>query len=190
MRNLLSKSLTLFLLAAFSVFAVDKAFAENPPQEAILAGGCFWGMEEFFRVRPGVIETQVGYTGGSVENPNYETVSSGNTNHAEAIDIKFDPAKTTYEALLRFFFTMHDPTTLNQQGNDIGTQYRSAIFYKSEEQKQIAERVKKEVDKSGKWKAPVVTEISPAGTFYPAEEYHQNYLEKHPNGYTCHYIRN
>jgi peptide methionine sulfoxide reductase msrA/msrB len=159
-------------------------------ETAILAGGCFWGMQEILRKIPGVIKTTVGYTGGDVPNPTYELVCSHTTGHAEAVEIVFDPAKLSYEQLLGFFFRMHDPTTLNRQENDIGDQYRSAIFYTSDEQKQIAERVKAQVDKSGKWKNPVVTEITKASTFYPAEAYHQDYLEKHPDGYNCHYLRN
>jgi peptide methionine sulfoxide reductase msrA/msrB len=159
-------------------------------ETAILAGGCFWGMQEILRKIPGVIKTTVGYTGGDVPNPTYELVCTHTTGHAEAVEIVFDPAKLSYEQLLGFFFRMHDPTTLNRQENDIGDQYRSAIFYTSDEQKQIAERVKAQVDKSGKWKNPVVTEVTKASTFYPAEAYHQDYLEKHPDGYNCHYLRN
>jgi peptide methionine sulfoxide reductase msrA/msrB len=158
-------------------------------ETAILAGGCFWGMEEILRKIPGVIETTVGYSGGTVAKPTYQQVCTGRTGHAEAIRIVFDPAKLSYEALLGYFFRMHDPTTLNRQHNDVGTQYRSAIFYSSEEQKQTAERVKAQVDKSGKWKRPIVTEITKATEFYPAEEYHQKYLVKNPGGYTCHVLR-
>ena len=161
-----------------------------PPMEsgeeiATLAGGCFWGMEDLFRRQPGVIETEAGYTGGTVANATYQK----HEGHAEAVQIRFDPAKTTFEALLRFFFRMHDPTTLNRQGNDIGTSYRSAIFFHSESQRITAQRVKAEVDASGKWKRPVVTEITAAGPWWPAEEYHQDYLIKNPGGYTCHYVR-
>lgn len=156
---------------------------------ATLAGGCFWGMEDLIRELPGVVDTEVGYTGGNVPNATYELVKRGNTGHAESIQIKFDPSKTSYEEILRFFFRIHDPTTLNRQGNDIGSQYRSAIFFHSDEQRQIAERVKSEVDASGKWKRPVVTEILPAGDFWSAEAYHQDYLRKNPGGYTCHYVR-
>jgi peptide methionine sulfoxide reductase msrA/msrB len=166
---------------------------DRPPassgETAIVAGGCFWGMEEIIRKIPGVLETSVGYTGGSTANPNYEQVCSGRTGHAEAIQIVFDPAKLSYEQLLGYFFRMHDPTTRNQQHNDIGTQYRSAIFYTSEDQHQTAERVKSQVDKSGKFKVPVVTEIVKASVFYPAEDYHQKYLVKNPGGYTCHVLR-
>ncbi len=158
-------------------------------QTAILAGGCFWGMQETLRHIPGVVKTTVGYTGGTLPDPTYELVCSHTTGHAEAVLVMFDPAKLTYEQLLGFFFRMHDPTTPNQQENDIGAQYRSAIFYTSDEQKQIAERVRMEVDKSGKWKQPVVTEITKASTFYPAEAYHQDYLQKNPGGYNCHYLR-
>jgi len=159
-------------------------------ETAILAGGCFWGMQEIIRQIPGVIKSTVGYTGGTVPNPTYEMVCSHTTGHAEAVQIVFDPSKLSYEQLLGFFFRMHDPTTLDQQENDVGSQYRSAIFYTSDEQKQIAERVKTQVDKSGKWKRPIVTEITKASVFYPAEEYHQDYLQKNPNGYNCHYLRN
>jgi peptide methionine sulfoxide reductase msrA/msrB len=166
---------------------------DRPPtsrgETAIVAGGCFWGMEEIIRKIPGVLETSVGYTGGSTTDPNYEQVCSGRTGHAEAIQIVFDPAKLSYEQLLGYFFRMHDPTTRNQQHNDIGTQYRSAIFYTSEDQHQTAERVKSQVDKSGKFKRPVVTEIVKASVFYPAEDYHQKYLVKNPGGYTCHVLR-
>ena len=161
--------------------------AQGPPavQVATLAGGCFWGMQDLLRKQPGVIATEVGYTGGSVPNATYRN----HEGHAEAVRIEFDPAKTSYEALLRFFFRMHDPTTLNRQGNDMGTSYRSGIFYHNEEQKRIAERVRAEVDASGKWSRPVVTEITPAGPWWRAEEYHQDYLVKNPGGYTCHWVR-
>lgn len=156
---------------------------------ATLAGGCFWGVEELIRAQPGVLRTTVGYTGGQTENPRYETVKTGSTGHAESIEIEFDPAKTSYEAILRYFFTLHDPTTLNRQGNDRGSQYRSAIFFHSDEQKRVAESVKAAVEKSGAWKAPVITEIVKAGKFYSAEDYHQDYLQKNPGGYTCHWVR-
>ena len=161
----------------------------GPTETAILAGGCFWGVEELLRKEPGVLQTDVGYTGGFTPNPVYEQVKKGDTGHAEAVRIVFDPTKTTYEKILSFFFRLHDPTTLNRQGNDRGTQYRSAIFYLSPAQKETAEKVKERVDKSGKWKSPVVTQIVPAGEFYPAEDYHQDYLQKNPGGYTCHYVR-
>jgi methionine-S-sulfoxide reductase len=178
-------------LAVISIFLSAHAFAANstPPLEtATLAAGCFWGTEEFFRKIPGVVETQVGYTGGS-NTSSYEAVSSGTTGNAESLELKFDPKKVSYEQLLILFFKMHDPTTLNRQGNDVGTQYRSAIFYHGAEQKRIAERVKAKVEKSGAWKAKIVTEISPAGAFHRAEDYHQKYLVKNPGGYDNHYLR-
>ncbi len=160
------------------------------PEVAILAGGCFWGVEDIIRKFPGVLETDVGYTGGSHENPTYQDVSSGKTGHAEAIRVVFDPTKLSYRQLITDFFRLHDPTTPNQQGNDIGTQYRSAIFYTSPQQKEIAERVKNEIGKAGKWPRPIVTTITPAGPFHLAETYHQDYLLNNPNGYTCHFLRN
>lgn len=156
---------------------------------ATLAGGCFWGMEDILRKIPGVVETAVGYTGGTVPNATYEKVKTGATGHAESIRIVFDPKVLSYRELLGYFFRMHDPTTLNRQGNDVGTQYRSAIFYHDEEQRKVAEEVKASVDRSGKWKRPVVTEIVPAEPFCRAEEYHQDYLVKNPGGYTCHFLR-
>jgi peptide methionine sulfoxide reductase msrA/msrB len=156
---------------------------------AVLSGGCFWGVEELIRTLPGVVSTEVGYTGGNVPNPTYSVMTSGTTGHAEAVRIVYDPNKLQYADLLRYFFKLHDPTTLNRQGNDRGTQYRSAIFFSSPDQQKIARQVKDEVESSGKWKAPVVTEITSASTWYPAEEYHQDYLQQNPNGYTCHYVR-
>ena len=156
---------------------------------AVLAGGCFWGMEDIIRKLPGVIETEVGYAGGSLDNPKYSDVKQGNTGHAEALQVTFDPKKITYEQLLGVFFRMHDPTTRNRQGNDVGTQYRSALFVFDDTQQQVAQKVKDQVNKSGKWKNPVVTEIVKAGKFYPAESYHQDYLVKTPGGYTCHFMR-
>lgn len=159
-------------------------------ETAILAGGCFWGVEDLIRKLPGVLETQVGYTGGNTPNPVYTQVKTGTTNHAEAIKVIFDPSILKFSDLLEFFFRMHDPTTVNRQGNDVGTQYRSTIFYTSPEQQKTAIEVKNQVDQSGKWKNPVVTEIIPAVEFYDAEEYHQDYLKKNPGGYTCHWVRN
>jgi peptide methionine sulfoxide reductase msrA/msrB len=156
---------------------------------ATLAGGCFWGMEDILRKIPGVLETRVGYTGGSLKNPTYRDVTTGETGHAESIEVVFDPSRIGYAELLGYFFRMHDPTTANRQGHDMGPQYRSAIFYHDEEQRKTAERVKAEVERSGKWKGKVVTEIVPAGAFYVAEDYHQKYLQNHPGGYTCHYLR-
>ena len=159
--------------------------AKASTRVATLAGGCFWGMQDLLRKQPGVIATEVGYTGGNVANATYRN----HEGHAEAVQIEYDPTKTSYEALLRFFFRMHDPTTLNRQGNDIGSSYRSAIFYHDDEQKRIAEKVKAEIDASGKWPRPVVTEIKPSGSWWRAEENHQDYLMKNPGGYTCHWLR-
>jgi peptide methionine sulfoxide reductase msrA/msrB len=168
----------------------EKPGCETTLETAVLAGGCFWGMEEILRKVPGVLETEVGYAGGGTDNPNYEQVKTGRTGHAESIRVVFDPTKLSYAELLeRWFFRMHDPTTANRQGNDVGTQYRSAIFVSSEEQRKTAEEVKQRVNASGRWKRPVVTEIVKAGDFTPAEDYHQDYLEKHPGGYTCHFLR-
>jgi len=156
---------------------------------AILSGGCFWGVEELFKKHVGVLQTEVGYTGGTTENPTYNDVKGGKTGHAEAIQITYDPEKISYEDLLKYFFTLHDPTTLNRQGNDRGTQYRSAIFYHNDDQKKRAEKIKKLVNDTGKWGAQVVTEIVPAKRFYSAESYHQDYFKKNPGGYTCHFVR-
>ena len=154
-------------------------------EKAILAGGCFWGMEELIRALPGVTATVVGYTGGDVKNATYRN----HGNHAEAIAITFNPDELPYRRLLEFFFQIHNPTTRNRQGNDIGASYRSAIFYLTEEQKNTAQQVIREIDASGKWPAAVVTEVVPATDFWEAEEEHQAYLQKNPYGYTCHYIR-
>ena len=154
-------------------------------EKAILAGGCFWGMQDLIRKLPGVISTRVGYTGGDVPNATYRNHSG----HAEAIEITFDPDQISYRDLLEFFFQIHDPTTRNRQGNDIGTSYRSAIFYLSDAQKQTAEDTIADVDASGLWPGKVVTEVSPAGPFWEAEPEHQDYLERYPNGYTCHFPR-
>jgi peptide methionine sulfoxide reductase msrA/msrB len=166
-----------------------QAKASAQREEAVVAGGCFWGMEQLIREIPGVLDTEVGYTGGTTTRPVYETVKTGGTGHAEAVKIIFDPSKVSYESILGFFFKMHDPTTKNRQGNDVGTQYRSAIFVMNDVQRKTAEAVKAAVDKSGKWKKPVVTEIVQADEFTPAEGYHQDYLVKNPGGYTCHYWR-
>jgi peptide methionine sulfoxide reductase msrA/msrB len=156
---------------------------------AIFAGGCFWGMEEILRTLPGVTRTTVGYTGGSTPGVTYRQVMTGTTGHAEAVRVEFDPNVIRYEELVGYFFRMHDPTTKNRQGNDVGTQYRSAIFFTSPQQQQVALQVKERVARSGKWKSDLVTEIVPAGEFVEAEEYHQKYLQKNPGGYTCHYLR-
>jgi len=172
-------------------FAADtaKKDAQTSVQTATLAAGCFWGVEEFYRKLPGVIETQVGYTGGDKANPTYKEVSSGKTGHAEAIEIRFDPKQLSYEKILDLFFKLHDPTTLNRQGGDRGSQYRSAIFYQNDEQKKIAERFKAKVEKSKAWKDPIVTELKAVGSFYPAEEEHQKYLVQNPGGYDNHHLR-
>ncbi|MBX9907004.1 peptide-methionine (S)-S-oxide reductase MsrA [Patescibacteria group bacterium] len=153
-------------------------------KKAVLAGGCFWGLEELFRDLPGVISTEAGYTGGVDENPTYEQHSG----HAEALEIEYDTDTITYIQILDFFFQIHNPTTLNQQGNDKGTSYRSAIFYASPEEKVEAERMIDIVNESGRWADPVVTTLEPLTRFWPAEEYHQDYLQKNPRGYTCHAI--
>lgn len=156
---------------------------------ALLAGGCFWGMEELLRKLPGVLETSVGYTGGELESPTYEDVKTGRSGHAESVRVVFDPNALTYERLLAYFFSIHDPTTPNRQGNDIGTQYRSAIFVVDAEQRRVAEAMIERVAASGDWKAPVATQVIEASVFHPAESYHQDYLQKNPGGYTCHYPR-
>ncbi len=152
---------------------------------AIFAAGCFWGVEETFRVLPGVVETSVGYTQGTLDNPDYRAVCSGKTGHAEAVEIVFDPTKIDYSTLLQVFWENHNPTTLNQQGPDFGTQYRSGIYFQDEAQKIAAEISKKNLEASGKFKRPIVTEIMPATTYYPAEEYHQKYLAKRGQS-NCH----
>jgi len=157
--------------------------------EATLAGGCFWGVQEILRSVPGVLHTEVGFTGGALAYPTYAQVKQGNTGHAEAVRVVFDPARLSYEELLDYFFRLHDPTTRHRQGGDVGAQYRSAIFYHGEEQRRAAEAARARAQSSGRWHAPIVTEIVPVGPFYRAEEYHQDYLQKHPTGYTCHYLR-
>lgn len=154
-------------------------------ERAVLAGGCFWGMQDLLRRQPGVISTRVGYTGGEVRNATYRN----HEGHAEAIEVIFDPARTSYRALLEFFFQMHDPTTPNRQGNDRGTSYRSAIFYTTEAQRKVAEATIADVDASGLWPGKVATEVTKAGDFWQAEPEHQDYLERNPNGYTCHFVR-
>ena len=184
-----------------NVFGSNSAFAKtiaetsakknsNVKTEKIaLAAGCFWGTEEFFRKIPGVVKTEVGYTGGTTNNPKYEEMADDHTGHAEAVMIEYNPAQVSLEKLLDQFFKMHDPTTKNRQGNDRGLQYRSAIFYHSESQKEIAVKFKSKVEASQAWKAPVVTEISNFEKFWPAESYHQKYLIKNPGGYDNHYLR-
>lgn len=154
-------------------------------ERAILAGGCFWGMQDLIRALPGVVSTRVGYSGGTVANATYRNHGT----HAEAIEIVFDPARTDFRTLLEFFFQIHDPTTPNRQGNDRGVSYRSAIFYTDERQKAVAQETIADVDASGLWPGQVVTELSPVGHFWEAEPEHQDYLERKPNGYTCHFVR-
>ncbi|TFD09949.1 peptide-methionine (S)-S-oxide reductase MsrA [Cryobacterium sp. TMT1-2-2] len=154
-------------------------------ETAILAGGCFWGAQQLLRKRPGVISSRVGYSGGEVANPTYRH----HKGHAESVEIVFDPDQIAYRDVLEFFFQIHDPSTKNRQGNDVGNSYRSAIFYTNDEQKRVAEDTIADVDASGLWPGKVVTEVTPAGDFWEAEEEHQDYLEKLPNGYTCHYVR-
>jgi peptide-methionine (S)-S-oxide reductase len=157
----------------------------NETETAILAGGCFWGMQDLIRKRPGVISTRVGYTGGETPDATYRN----HGHHAEALEVIFDPDRLSYRDLLEFFFQVHDPTTKNRQGNDVGPSYRSVIFYTSDEQRGIAEDTIADVDASGLWPGKVVTEVTPAGAFWEAEPEHQDYLERHPEGYTCHFVR-
>jgi peptide-methionine (S)-S-oxide reductase len=154
-------------------------------ERAVLAGGCFWGMQDLIRRQPGVVSTRVGYTGGDVPNATYRNHGT----HAESIEIVFDPAKISYRNILEFFFQIHDPTTRNRQGNDVGASYRSAIFYTSDEQKRIAEDTIADVNASELWPSKVVTEVAPAGDFWEAEPEHQDYLERYPTGYNCHFVR-
>jgi len=158
-------------------------------KEIVLAGGCFWGVEDLLRKIPGILRTEVGYAGGHTPDPTYNTVKTGTTGHAEAIEIVYDPNVIQLEQIFDFFFRMHDPTTRNRQGNDVGTQYRSTIFYANAEEKAAAEKAIREEATKGRWKAPVVTTVEELKRFYPAEDYHQDYLLKNPGGYTCHYWR-
>ena len=188
-------AVTLSLTGAQNNICTTPADGKKPGCEATmevtyLAGGCFWGMQDLIRKIPGVISTEVGYTGGTTEKPTYPQVHAGMGGHAEAVKVIFDPTKLTYADLLeKWFFKMHDPTTLNRQGNDKGVSYRSAIYFTSDAQKKTAEEVKARVDLSGKWKNPIVTQIVKASEWTAAEKEHQDYLEKHPGGYTCHYMR-
>ena len=154
-------------------------------ERTVLAGGCFWGMQELFRKLPGVRSTRVGYSGGEVPNATYRN----HGRHAEAIEVMFDPAKTSFRELLEFFFQIHDPTTMNRQGNDLGTSYRSAIYYTNDAQRRVAEETIADVNASGLWPGKVVTEVAPAGPFWQAEPEHQDYLQRYPDGYTCHFVR-
>ena len=157
--------------------------------KAIFAGGCFWGLEELIRVRPGILGTRVGYTGGHVSNPTYQMVCTKTTGHAEAIEIEYDNSITSYRALLEFFFQIHDPTTVDRQGNDVGDSYRSEIFTLNSEQEIEANDIIAKIDKSGHWPGKVVTKVSKATDFWEAEPEHQNYLQQYPRGYTCHFLR-
>jgi len=159
--------------------------ASTETETAILAGGCFWGMQDLIRKQPGVVGTRVGYSGGDVDNATYRNHGS----HAEAIEIVFDPAETSFRKILEFFFQIHDPTTIDRQGNDCGVSYRSGIFYASDEQRRIAEDTIADVEASGLWPGKVVTELAPAGAFWEAEPEHQDYLQRYPTGYTCHFLR-
>ncbi|MDY7394949.1 peptide-methionine (S)-S-oxide reductase MsrA [Aureibaculum sp. 2210JD6-5] len=154
-------------------------------KKAYIAGGCFWGMEDLFRDRPGIIDTEVGYLGGENDNPTYRN----HPGHAEGIELTYDPNKTSFKDILDYFFRIHNPTTVNQQGNDMGSSYRSAIFFQNEEEKTVSEEVIKLVNDSNKWESEVVTTLEPFGKFWAAEPEHQDYLVKHPNGYTCHFER-
>jgi peptide methionine sulfoxide reductase msrA/msrB len=167
----------------------DERMNKHEYQTAVLAGGCFWGVQDLLRKIPGVMDTEVGYAGGITENPVYDEVKKGKTGHAESVKITYDPKVISYDKILDFFFTLHNPTTPNQQGNDVGSQYRSVIFYADDAQKEAATKKIKEWEASGKWKKPIVTEVVKATPFYSAESYHQDYLVKNPNGYTCHYFR-
>jgi peptide methionine sulfoxide reductase msrA/msrB len=170
--------------------AMAKVDPNGPRETAILAGGCFWGMENVLRKAPGIVSIEVGYAGGKSTNVGYEDVSEGSTGHAESVRVVFDPSKISYADLLtHWYFRGHDPTTMDRQNNDVGTQYRSEIFATSPAQLKIAEDVKAKVDHSGKWHHPIVTKIEPATTFVRAEDYHQDYLIKHPDGYNDHFLR-
>ena len=158
-------------------------------ERAILAGGCFWGMQDLVRKIPGVVSTSVGYSGGTTPNATYAAVKTGRTGHAEALEVVFDPDQVSFRKLLEFFFQIHDPTTIDRQGGDRGSQYRSAIFYTSPEQLAEAQRTIVDVEASGLWPGKVITELAPVGDFWEAETIHQDYLERYPNGYTCHFPR-
>lgn len=176
-------------LAMLTMILMTSTVFAKTTEKAAFGAGCFWGTEEFFRKIPGVKKTTVGYEGGASK-AKYEEVSTGTTGHAETLELEFDPSKVSYEQLLTLFFKMHDPTTLNQQGNDVGTQYRSVIFVQNEEQMKEAKAFKEKVEKSNAWEKPIMTEITNAKTFYAAEPHHQKYLEKNPGGYDNHKLRN
>ncbi|MEZ0391830.1 MAG: peptide-methionine (S)-S-oxide reductase MsrA [Pseudobdellovibrionaceae bacterium] len=158
-------------------------------ERIVLGSGCFWGAQEILRKIPGVIKTEVGYAGGTLENATYNEVKTGRTGHAESVELTYDPQKVSLGQILDVFFRMHDPTTEDRQGNDVGSQYRSVIFYFSEDQKKAVLEKIKEIEQKGFWKKPIVTEVVPFSNYYRAEEFHQDYLIKHPNGYSCHYLR-
>jgi peptide-methionine (S)-S-oxide reductase len=181
----MKRLLNIVLIAMVAVLALEGRGEDMLTEKATFAAGCFWGVESAFRSMDGVLDVQSGYTGGHTVNPTYKEVCSGTTGHAEAVEVTFDPAIVSYERLLEAFFKMHDPTQVNRQGPDVGSQYRSAVFYHSPEQKAAAETVKAELEKNGKYKKPIATQILPAGPFYRAEEYHQRYFEKN-GGPACH----
>lgn len=184
------------VITLFAIGLLSSAWAQNPAQKkmnerleiATLGSGCFWCTEAFFLRVKGIESVVSGYSGGKVKNPTYKEVCSGLTGHAEVVQVKFDPSVITFGEVLEIFWNTHDPTTLNQQGADVGTQYRSVVFYHSDEQKKIAEAYKKQLDQSGIYKKPIVTEITPFSIFYPAEDYHQNYFELNPNQGYCQYV--
>ena len=187
-RKIKTVSITAYIYSIPDVAVIVRVFLSYTIQmtkNAYLAGGCFWGMEELFRSLPGVVHTETGYTGGDNENPTYEN----HPGHAEALEIEYDPDTISFKQLLDFFFRVHNPTTLNQQGNDVGESYRSAIFYQDEKEEREAEAFIDLVNESGRWNDPVVTSLERFKRFWPAEEYHQDYLQKHPGGYTCHAIQ-
>lgn len=181
------KKLLISMILAASVAGIGAQEKENRKMEkAVFAGGCFWGVEALFQELDGVLDTTVGYTGGHTKNPTYRDICAHGTGHAEAVEVVYDASQVSYEELCAYFWRLHDPTTLNRQGPDVGDQYRSAIFYLTNAQKLAAEKIKVEAQK--KWKKPIVTEIVAASTFYPAEDYHQDYFRKH-GGHGCHYLR-
>lgn len=186
----MSKTLLVMSVFFLTLNLDAKVVSNSKTEKAIFAAGCFWGTEEYFRKIPGVLTTQVGYAGGTTDNPKYSEMHDGRTRHAESLEIVFDSKKVSYNELMDKFYKMHDPTTLNRQGNDKGNQYRSAIFTTSLKQKEEAIAYKSKVEKSGAWKAPITTEIGEAKKFWPAENYHQKYLIKNPGGYDNHFVRN
>jgi len=188
----------LLWLAAERAYKTENAIMRNDAaaqdstakmETAVFGGGCFWGVEHLFGRVPGVVRTKAGFMGGTVANPNYKRVCGGDTNHAEVVSLQYDPAKITYRKLAEFFFEIHDPTTPNRQGPDAGTQYRSVIFYCSDAQKQVAQEIIEQLDKSGKFKRHIVTQIVPTSQFWPAEEYHQKYFQKNPDKASCHFYQ-